>query len=589
MSTKTIEQFFTGKSLEIPPYQRDYAWLTVNVDDLFEDIQEAMDIGGGHYLGTFILSAGDAKDRFKVVDGQQRLTTLTMLLKALVDALSDGELKTYYRSTFLRHPVQGQKFTVLGNNQEFFISLLDNIDLQPSSEGQRRLKAAYDWIRQRIHAIKSADGENSIQNWLLNIGKLEVLEFIEPNEGKAIRMFQSVNDRGVPLSKMDIAKSLLIYYSNRFLDGELDHFIADQFGTAFRDYSSIKGLASENGYQIRVIDRNTFREDDVFRYHYFSFNTDKYNVGATFDYNATSETVLEFFLKPTLKLLRSDKTKLKTFIQEYVADLAQFFSAFWSLISEIKNDKNLYLLFVIGDLAATLYPLIIRLAMRGILKESVPNANGMSLMQLIEIADLRVFKLRGTNPQADILNLTREAGEKPIQEIVNCLKYFVSKFMDDGLFESRLSQENLYRNPGLLRILNAWEEKQRLEHKKSEIQLNDLIELVKTGQTVEHILPQTTSFGIRAYGFHSSDLYENNIHRLGNLTLLESDLNSSCNNQSVETKMTGKKLYRNSKYESTKFLSASNARKTPPFSRVEIDNRGSELAKFCVAEWPISK
>ena len=36
-------------------------------------------------------------------------------------------------------------------------------------------------------------------------------------------MFQSVNDRGVPLAKMDIAKSLLIYYSNRFLDGELDY------------------------------------------------------------------------------------------------------------------------------------------------------------------------------------------------------------------------------------------------------------------------------------------------------------------------------------------------------------------------------
>ena len=189
MSTKTIEQFFTGKSLEIPPYQRDYAWLTPNIDDLFDDIQEAMDMEGGHYLGTFILSAGDTKDRFKVVDGQQRLTTLTILFDALVDALSDGELKTYYRSTFLRHPIQGPKFTVLGNNHAFFTALMDDIDPQPITEGQRRLKEAYEWIRQRIYTIKSSDGEESIINWLLNIGKLEVLEFIEPNEGK-VRQYE---------------------------------------------------------------------------------------------------------------------------------------------------------------------------------------------------------------------------------------------------------------------------------------------------------------------------------------------------------------------------------------------------------------
>ena len=45
MSTKTNEQFFSGKSLEIPPYQRDYAWKTANIDDLFEDISEAMEMG----------------------------------------------------------------------------------------------------------------------------------------------------------------------------------------------------------------------------------------------------------------------------------------------------------------------------------------------------------------------------------------------------------------------------------------------------------------------------------------------------------------------------------------------------------------
>ena len=42
MSTKTIENFFTGKTLVIPSYQRDYAWRESNVDDLFADIEEAL-------------------------------------------------------------------------------------------------------------------------------------------------------------------------------------------------------------------------------------------------------------------------------------------------------------------------------------------------------------------------------------------------------------------------------------------------------------------------------------------------------------------------------------------------------------------
>lgn len=586
MSTKTIEQFFTGKTLEIPSYQRDYAWHTNNVDDLFDDILEAMEIGGGHYLGTFILSAGCTRDRFKVVDGQQRLTTLTILFDAMVDALPDSEIKTYYRSTFLRHPVNGPKFSVLGSNQEFFSALLDEKNPVPDSAGQRRLLSAYDWIRQRVQGIKNSGGDRAIQNWLANIGKLEVLEFIEPNEGKAIRMFQSVNDRGVPLSKMDIAKSLLIYYSNRFLDGRLDAFISEKFGTAFRNYSVMKGFAAEDGFNIRLINRSSFHEDDIFRYHYFAFDAEENDAVAQFDYNATSETVLENFLKPTLKNLRNQPERLELFIQAYVSDLAEFFATLKNLVSETRTDKELFLLFVVEDLAATMYPLMVRLAMRNALHERISGPSNLTLLQIIEIVDLRVFKLRGTNPQSDILWLARKSSGMPLDEITSYLKWFVGRFMDNGLFESRLSQENVYRNPGLVRILCAIEENKRLELCMPELSVTDLAELVRKGQTVEHILPQTPSFGVKAYGFRSKDIYTANIDRIGNLTLLESGLNSLCSNNSVETKFDDKTMYRASTYRMTKAIAAG-VRNTPVFSNDDIESRSVELAKFCVFKWPI--
>ena len=55
------QQFLVGKTFRIPPYQRDYAWTTQQVEDLFDDVQEAIDSGTGHYLGTVVLT--QAMDR----------------------------------------------------------------------------------------------------------------------------------------------------------------------------------------------------------------------------------------------------------------------------------------------------------------------------------------------------------------------------------------------------------------------------------------------------------------------------------------------------------------------------------------------
>ncbi|GAA7975937.1 hypothetical protein JP0546_09570 [Helicobacter pylori] len=84
----------------------------------------------------------------------------------------------------------------------------------------------------------------------------------EPDPGRAIRTFQSVNDRGVPLLLLDKLKSLLIYYSNTFCDGErgLDQFINDHFGEIFKIFAKIK----KSDHIFSVGGPN---EGDIFRYH----------------------------------------------------------------------------------------------------------------------------------------------------------------------------------------------------------------------------------------------------------------------------------------------------------------------------------
>jgi uncharacterized protein with ParB-like and HNH nuclease domain len=136
VSTKTLEMFFTGKSLVIPHYQRDYAWKRSNVDDLFEDVEEALEVQGGHYLGTFILSQSDRNAPVHVVDGQQRLTTLTMILDAPIDAVEDPAIRQLYRSNFIENPVTGPKFQLQGENDDFFVSLLADQNPIPATDGQ---------------------------------------------------------------------------------------------------------------------------------------------------------------------------------------------------------------------------------------------------------------------------------------------------------------------------------------------------------------------------------------------------------------------------------------------------------------------
>lgn len=588
MSTQTIETFFTGKTLVIPSFQRDYAWKERNVDDLFDDVEEAIEVGGGHYLGTFILSQQDKNAPVYVVDGQQRLTTLTILMDALIDAVEDEAIKQHYRNTFIHHPVTGAKFRVLGSNEAFFREMLEETNPKPDSDGQDRMLKAYQWIRQRVAALLTKGGQVLIKQWLLCISQMEVLQFIEPNEGKAIRMFQSVNDRGVPLAKMDIVKSLLVYYSNRYLNGELDTFISEQFGKAFRSFSRIKRLAGEPGYKIKQIDRSAFGEDDVLRYHYLAFNGAPFGVTVG-DFWATSEGVLESFLKPGLKELRSDVARLRAFIESYTTDLTQFFGAFETLIQSTRSDKQAYLLWVIQDLSATLYPLVIRLHLQDWLKKPCSD-DGRTLMEVVEVADLRVFKLRGTNPQAEIFRMTRDLHQHTADWVAQRLKGFCDWGMPDAMMTSRLTDEDMYRNPALQRMMLQAEAEARANVGAPELTLVELAILNQAGLTVEHILPQeaSNSFNAVAYGFAADDEYQQHVHRLGNLVLLEAAINSACSNHAVESKVSHPRLYLSSSLSAVKAVAASCAGNSR-FSKSRLMARSQSLSDLVVKQWPIRK
>lgn len=584
----TIEQFFTGKSLVIPGYQRDYAWNERNANELIEDVGEALEGPGGHYLGTFILSQknGDKAEPVHVVDGQQRLTTLTMLLHALIDAVDDDAIRQHYRNTFIHHPVTGAKFKVLGQNEVFFREVLNKQQTTPQTDGQERLLKVNGWICQRVLVMGREGGQAQIQQWLRGISELQVLEFIEVNEGKAIRMFQSVNDRGVQLGKMDIVKSLLVYHSNRYLLGDLDEHVVSGFGAAFRSFNRIKRLAREPGFQVRQITRETFSEDDVLRYHYFAFDDSAFGGKAGADFNATAQRVLDDFLKPELARLRGTPDALRAFISAYTDDLVSFFAGLEALLDATRTDKGTYMLMVMQDLAATLYPLLIRLHLKGWLAQTDGGIAGRTLLELVELVDLRVFKLRGTNPQAGIASILRKLPNSSAQQVAQNLVNFCQQWMPDALMASRLLADEMYRHPGLQRILLEAEEQARGALKWPALSIAELVALAKEGLSVEHILPQEPSFNIEAYGFANNDEYLQNLHRLGNLLLLEQPINSACNNSTVEQKITAPNLYHASSLRTVGALAAKHSGQRS-YQKVDVNIRSNALAELVATRWPI--
>lgn len=223
--------------------------------------------------------------------------------------------------------------------------------------------------------------------------EMVLMRFEEPDPGRAIRTFQSVNDRGVPLLLLDKLKSLLIYYSNTFCDGKmgLDQFINDHFGEIFKIFAKIKKsnhISSVGG----------FDEGDIFRYHAGSQKFD----GIEFlgHYTTSTDNTYEQ-LKDKLKEVR--KGKLKSFIQSYVSDLKNFYQAFLDLLNEIDTNPTTFKVMLINNINTSFFNLLIRL--------KINNELDGETMRLFAKTDIVLFKV-GRDMRANTYNLINEYLQK---------------------------------------------------------------------------------------------------------------------------------------------------------------------------------
>lgn len=561
MSSIKVKDFFNGRFFEIPKYQRGYAWEIQNIRDLFDDLLEAIDSNSTHYIGTIVLSKDCTKDEtYYVVDGQQRITTITMIIKGLIDCLPDRD-KYFYERFYLLED-SNYRLTPLNRDKDYFIALLNGNLKNPENKSQRAMYDAMKEIKLRIDTI-----DNKI-DFLKAIEKLEVMEFVENSEGDAIRIFQTVNDRGKALSNTEKIKSLLIYFSNRYLEKKYDDKINDAFSNIFEFYDDIK-QAGEN-LNITLFKNKEFNEDNIMRYHFIAYFND--------NYDPTPAYILKH-LKDVLSEYRSSQEygKIESFIANYIETLESFFISLKKILLKADSLERYYKIFAILQLSATLYPLTVKLETLGKLDEEYTvNGKVISLIDMIELIDVRVYKTRGTDPKADIARFTYTIQDKTIEEIINWLMWFNGYWMPKEQFMSALSS-NIYGNRALNHIyINYCEYISDAKFRIAELKrISDLT------PNIEHILAQTPDFNPLALGFNDDEDYVNYEHRLGNLTLLEKSYNSSIQNKNAIDKV---ETYDRSYFIMTNKVGTEISAKGH-FKKDELIDRTKKIAQYISKKW----
>lgn len=219
-----------GLSYFVPPFQRDYSWTEDEWEDLWQDILEVCKENkeSVHYMGYLVVQSADNK-RFDIIDGQQRITTLSLLALAVIknlnslqnkdlDAENNKKRAEQLRNTYIGYLdpvtlVPRPKLQLNRHNDAFYQNYI--IPLQPMPQrglksSEKLLRGAFEWFTERVgRNISSNDGQQLAKFIDTMSDKLFFTVISVTDELNAFKVFETLNARGVRLSATDLLKNYL--------------------------------------------------------------------------------------------------------------------------------------------------------------------------------------------------------------------------------------------------------------------------------------------------------------------------------------------------------------------------------------------
>lgn len=477
----------------IPIYQRTYSWTIKQCQQLLDDILRAGAVSdvAAHFIGSVVyiekgLYQVSSQSPLLVIDGQQRLTTMMLLLEALsrhlgdaepVDGFSAKKIRNYYLLNPLEEGEMSFKLLLTQTDKDSLLSIVTQKPL-PANFSQR-IKSNFDFFDQAL-----SDREDNVATLCKGIAKLLIVDVaLSRDQDNPQLIFESMNSTGKALSQADLIRNFVLMGLETDLQTQ-----------AYNDYWRPMELAfGQEGYAAYF---------DSFMRHYLTCKTGEIpKIGEVYD---------------SFKVVASQKGTDSELMVSLVAEIHRFAKYFCAMALGAEPDAKLKLAF--SDLLElkvdVAYPLLLQLYddyANGILSRD----DFCSIVRLIEAY---VFRRTVCALPSNGLNklfagfhksLRKERYLESVQAHFMEIKGYM-RFPGDEEFKQNLSERDLYsfKNCGYLF------KKMENFNRKERVPVHEY--------TIEHILPQNENLSRKWRDDLGSDwqvIQEKWCHTLGNLTL----------------------------------------------------------------------
>lgn len=547
-----------GKKYKIPPYQRDYSWSEENWEDLWNDFLSVEKTGNPHYTGSIVLNKIDKDgDEYEVIDGQQRLTTLTIyavstisILKELISKnidVSENNVRInligsgYIGIQDMTSLLYTSKLTLNKNNDTFFqdyiLRIRNPISYNKLKDSEKSLYDCYNYFKNQISLKFKEDGEK-MTNFLDNIvgKKMFFIRIVVDEDTNAFTIFETLNARGVDLTTTDLIKNYLFIVCSKLPESQME-VIEDKWNLLVHQIG-LKEFPIFLRYYLNS-KQELVRKDRLFK----SIKSDIKNTQDVIELldKLTEKEVLYNALKDPNDELWNDYDN-KIVIVNSLKELKLFGST-----------QQIPLLFAIHDKLKDLFPIILRdLASLVFRYNTICKKNPNEMETVYNNIAQKIYKSEITEKNQIYQNLEKI-------------------YVNDKDFKQSFSGREISSSGNNKKLIKYILTKIENQESGSDNSWDD------SSSTIEHILPQKPD-----------DQWENNfnnnaskyIFRIGNYTLLETKLNKKCGNNNYEIK---KKSYMESKYLITKKYCLKD-----DWDSGTINEYQEKLAKIASSVWKIS-
>jgi uncharacterized protein with ParB-like and HNH nuclease domain len=536
---------------KVPLYQRDYSWNKTHWNDLWLDIEANRQNDSKHYMGSIVLVSKHKKE-YDIIDGQQRLTTLTILVLAVVDTLKDlvkrdvdvenNEkridllITDFIGKKSLSSLNYENKIELNESNNPFFSTYLTNfrkpVNIKSAIKSNKLLFECFNYYKDLIkEEIFRDDDVSSLISFVEYISdSLLFIQITATDDLSAYLIFETLNDRGLDLSVTDLLKNYLFSivdesdksHVKNIWDVTINHVSYSGFPKFLRHYWMMK-----NGL---------IQEKELFK------------------------TVKRYINTPksAFELLR-DMSE----VSEVYAALGDSNHQLWEGEDKVKKHIRELSLFNVTQC----YPLLINAYL------FLDNNDWISTLRICSVISFRYMLISGLNPNAleskynDACKAINSGAVKGARDIFNLLQPL---YVNDEDFERNFESKSIRtkRSAKLARYIIYSIENHLSEH---------VFDFEFDNGSLEHVLPENPS-EVWNKNF-PKDIEESFIYRLGNFTLLEPDKNRIIGNKDFDHKS---EVYKTSRYEITKHFGYQK------WNQNNLNARQKYLAKQAKAIWSLS-